>query len=50
MKNKRINIWISEELYQKIKSGAESDHLKVGTYTRQLVHQALNNCINKSKK
>ena len=38
---KRINLWVDSDLYNQIKKNAEDSYLKVGTFTRQLIQQAL---------
>ena len=44
---KRINLWVDEDLFKHIKSKADEAYLKVATYTRQLIQQAMkNNSIN----
>ena len=40
---KRINIWVDTILYEQIRKGAEESYLKVATYTRQLIQQAMKN-------
>lgn len=47
---KRINLWVEKSLYDQIKRNADNAFLRVGTYTRQLVQQALNNIIIKTEK
>jgi hypothetical protein len=41
--SKRINIWVDLTLYNQIKKGADDSYLRVGTYTRQLIQQAMKN-------
>jgi hypothetical protein len=43
--SKRINIWVDLTLYNQIKKSADDSYLKVGTYTRQLIQQAMKNNI-----
>ncbi len=44
---KRINLWVSSDLYNQIKKRAEDSYLRVGTFTRQLIEQVVkNNFIN----
>jgi len=44
---KRINLWVEDKLYSQIKQQADGAYLKIATYTRQLIQQALkNNSIN----
>lgn len=45
-RTKRINLVVYEELYNQIKNNANGAHLKVGTYTRLLVIEALKNNFN----
>ena len=40
---KRINLWVDAELYNQIKSKADEAFLKIATYTRQLIQQAMKN-------
>ncbi len=47
---KRINLWVEKSLYDQIKSHADNAFLRVGTYTKQLVQQAVNNIIIKNQK
>jgi hypothetical protein len=42
---KRVNLVLDYELYNQILKNAESAHLKVGTYTRLVVIEALKNNI-----
>ena len=47
---KRINLWVDSDLYNQIKKNAEDSYLRIGTYTRQLIQQAIkNNTINLKK-
>jgi hypothetical protein len=46
---KRINLWVSSDLYNQIKKSAEDSYLRVGTYTRQLIQQAVKNNTTKNK-
>lgn len=49
-KTKRISLVIDEELYDQIVKNAGSAHLRIGTYTRLLVIEALkNNSIKNGK-
>ena len=41
--SKRINIWVDLTLYNQIKKSADDSYLRVGTYTRQLIQQAMKN-------
>lgn len=45
--SKRINLWVDPDLYNQIKENAESSYLKIGTYVRQLIQQAVKNNIKK---
>jgi hypothetical protein len=46
--SKRINIWVDPILYDLLKIKADESYLKIATYTRQLIQQAIkNNIINK---
>lgn len=38
---KRINIWVDPTLYDQIRKKAEGSYLKIATYTRQLIQQAM---------
>ena len=40
---KRINLWVEDALYSQIKQQADGAYLKIATYTRQLIQQALKN-------
>jgi hypothetical protein len=40
---KRINLWVEDALYSQIKQQADGAFLKVATYTRQLIQQAIKN-------
>ena len=40
---KRINLWVDAELYTQIKSKSEEAFLKIATYTRQQIQQAMKN-------
>ena len=40
---KRINLWVEDALYSQIKKQADDAFLKVSTYTRQLIQQAIKN-------
>ena len=40
---KRINLWVDEDLFKQIKSKADEAYLKVATFTRQLIQQAIKN-------
>jgi hypothetical protein len=46
---RRINLWIDLDFFKEIKKNAEASYLKIGTYTRQLIQQAIKNNIIKSK-
>ena len=41
--NKRINLWVDEDLFKQIKSKADEAYLKVATFTRQVNQQAIKN-------
>lgn len=44
---KRINLWVEDTLYEQLKKQANDAFLKIATYTRQLIQQAIkNNSIN----
>ena len=45
---KRINMWVDLTLYNKIKQNADNSYLRVSTYLRQLIQQAINNNIIKN--
>ena len=47
--SKRINLWVDSDLYNQIKKNAESSYLRLGTYARQLLQQAVKNNIIKNK-
>jgi hypothetical protein len=40
---KRINLWIDVALYSQLKQQADGAFLKIATYTRQLIQQAMKN-------
>ena len=40
---KRINLWVDEDLYKQIKGKADEAFLKIATYTRQVIQQAIKN-------
>lgn len=40
---KRINLWVDEDLFKQIKSKADEAYLKVATFTRQVIQQAIKN-------
>jgi predicted DNA binding CopG/RHH family protein len=40
---KRINLWVDDELYTQIKRKADEAFLRIATYTRQLIQQAMKN-------
>lgn len=40
---RRINIWVDSTLYEQISKKAEESYLKIATFTRQLLQQALKN-------
>ena len=44
---RRINLWVDPVLYGKIEKNAAESYLKVATYTRQLIQQAMKNNTNK---
>ena len=45
---KRINIWVDPTLYDQISIKAAESYLRIATYVRQLIQQAMkNNFINK---
>lgn len=47
---KRINLRVDLSLYNQIEKKAAESYLKIATYTRQLIRQALkNNCIKNYK-
>ena len=47
---RRINIWTDPDLYQQLKEQADKSYLRMSTFTRQLIQQALkNNFIKNSK-
>lgn len=43
---KRINLRVDPALYKEIEEKASESYLKIATYTRQLIQQALKNYIN----
>ncbi len=43
---KRINLRVDPALYNQLEKNAAAKYLKVATYTRQLIQQAINNTIN----
>ncbi|MGA2408556.1 MAG: hypothetical protein ABSF81_17665 [Bacteroidales bacterium] len=45
---KRINLRVDSSLYNQIKKKADDSYLRIGTYTRQLIQQALKNNIIKN--
>ncbi len=45
---KRINLRVDPILYNQIEKNAAESYLKVATYSRQLIQQAINNLIKKS--
>lgn len=45
-KTKRINLVVTEELFDQIAKNADSAYLCVGTYTRLLLIEALENNFN----
>jgi len=45
---KRINIWADPVLYLQIKEQADKSYLRIATYTRQLIQQALKNNYTKN--
>jgi predicted DNA binding CopG/RHH family protein len=46
--NERINLWVSKSLYNQIKGNADKSYLRVATYVRQLICNALKNNIIKN--
>ncbi len=40
---KRINMVVDEDIYDQIKKNADSAHLRIGTFARLLVIEALEN-------
>ncbi len=42
---RRINVRVDPALYNQIEKNAAESYLKVATYTRQLIQQAINNNI-----
>jgi hypothetical protein len=46
---RRINLWVDLDFFNEIKKNAEEAYLRIGTYTRQLIQQAIKNNIIKSK-
>lgn len=40
---RRINLYISDELYEAIHEKAKSNFLKTGTYVKQVLHQMIIN-------
>ena len=42
---RRINLRVDPALYNQLEKNAEEKYLKVATYTRQLIQQAINNRI-----
>lgn len=47
---KRINLWVDLDFYNEIKDNAEAAYLKIGTYARQLIQQAVKNNITNKKR
>ncbi len=45
---KRINLRVDPALYNQIEKNAAESYLRVATYTRQLIQQALKNSIIKN--
>lgn len=43
---KRINLRVDPALYNQIEKDAAESYLKIATYTRQLIQQAIKNNIN----
>jgi hypothetical protein len=44
---RRINLWVDLDFYNEIRKNAEDSYLRIGTYARQLIQQAIkNNTIN----
>lgn len=46
--SKRINVRLDPDLYNQIEKLAAESYLKIATYTRQLIQQALKNNSNKN--
>ena len=46
---RRINLWVDLDFFNEIKKNAEASYLRIGTYTRQLIQQAIKNNFIKSK-
>ena len=42
---KRINVRLDPDLYNQIEQNAAESYLRIATYTRQLIQQAINNTI-----
>jgi hypothetical protein len=38
---KRINLWVDPTLYNLIKKKADDSYLRIATFTRQLIQQAI---------
>jgi hypothetical protein len=45
---RRINLWVDLDFYNEIKKNAEESYLRIGTYARQLIQQAMKNNIIKN--
>jgi hypothetical protein len=43
---KRVNLWLEKPIYDKIKERADKQYLRVGTYLKQVILQALVNNSN----
>jgi len=46
---RRINLWVDLDFFNEIKKSAEESYLRIGTYTRQLIQQAIKNNIIKNQ-
>lgn len=46
---KRINIWVNPTLYDQIRKKADESYLKIATFTRQLIQQAMKNNLNDNR-
>lgn len=47
-KFRRINVWVDPTLYDQIRKKAEESYLKIATFTRQLIQQAMKNNLIKN--
>jgi hypothetical protein len=45
---RRINLWVDLDFFNEIKKNAEESYLKIGTYVRQLIIQAIKSKKNNS--